>query len=52
MFKSIRILLSIAANLDYDIGQIDVKTKFLNGYLEEGIFMSQPDGFVKEGHKS
>ena len=51
MFKSIRILLSIAANLDYDIGQIDVKTTFLNGYLEEGIFMSQPDGFVKEGQE-
>ncbi|KAL5559956.1 hypothetical protein UlMin_036167 [Ulmus minor] len=35
MLKSIRILLSIAAHLDYEIWQMDVKTAFLNGRLEE-----------------
>lgn len=35
MLKSIRILLSIAAHFDYEIWQMDVKTAFLNGHLEE-----------------
>ncbi|KAL8134578.1 hypothetical protein AgCh_009559 [Apium graveolens] len=39
MLKSIRILLSIAAHLDYEIWQMDVKTAFLNGSLEETISM-------------
>ena len=45
MLKSICILLSIAAILDYEIWQIDVKTAFLNGYLEESIYMEQLEGF-------
>ena len=39
MLKSIRILLSIAAALYYEIWQMDVKTAFLNGYLDESIYM-------------
>ena len=39
MLKSIRILLSIAACLDYVIWQMDVKTTFLNENLDEDIFM-------------
>ena len=39
MLKSIRILLSIAACLDYEIWKMDVKTAFLNGNLEEDIYM-------------
>ena len=39
MIKSIRILLAIANYMDYDIWQMDVKTAFLNGYLEETIYM-------------
>ena len=46
MLQSIRILLSIAAYLDYEIWQIDVKTAFLNGNLEEDIYMQQLEGFV------
>ena len=42
MLKSIRIFLSIAAHLDYEIQQMDVKTIFLNGRLEESIYMIQP----------
>ena len=40
MLKSIRILLSIAASLDYEIWQMDVKTAFLNDNLDEVIYMS------------
>ncbi|KAK8701481.1 hypothetical protein V6N13_019868 [Hibiscus sabdariffa] len=46
MFKSIRILLAIAAFHDYEIWQMDVKTAFLNGKLEENVYMTQPEGFV------
>ncbi|KAH9769014.1 hypothetical protein KPL71_011831 [Citrus sinensis] len=48
MLKSIRILLSIAAVLDYEIWQMDVKTAFLSGHLEENIHMQQPDGFIQK----
>ena len=51
MLKSIRILLSIAAHLDYEIWQMDVKTAFLNGHLEEDIYMMQPDGFVAKNQE-
>ncbi|KAK0574738.1 hypothetical protein LWI29_028303 [Acer saccharum] len=49
MLKSIRILLSIAASLDLEIWQMDVKTAFLNGSLDESIYMMQPEGFIEKG---
>ena len=45
MLKSIRILLSIAAHYDYKIWQMDVEIAFLNGNLEEEIYMTQLEGF-------
>ncbi|KAL0560707.1 hypothetical protein IC582_001118 [Cucumis melo] len=51
MLKSIRILLSIATFYDYEIWKMDVKTAFLNGNLEESIFMSQPEGFITQGQE-
>nr|GFA01177.1 hypothetical protein [Tanacetum cinerariifolium] len=44
--RAIRILIAIAANYDYEIWQIDIKTAFLNGYLNEKVYMKQPEGFV------
>ncbi|KAL0387647.1 UNVERIFIED_CONTAM: hypothetical protein Sradi_2646500 [Sesamum radiatum] len=41
MAKSIRVLLAIAVWYDYEIWQIDVKMAFLNGFVEEEIFMDQ-----------
>ncbi|KAL8134002.1 hypothetical protein AgCh_009177 [Apium graveolens] len=46
MVKSIKILLAIAAYYDYEIWQMDVKTAFLIGSLEEDVYMIQPEGFV------
>ena len=46
MLKSIQILLAIAAYYDYEIWQMDVKTAFLNGKLDEDVYMIQPEGFV------
>ncbi|RVX02180.1 Retrovirus-related Pol polyprotein from transposon TNT 1-94 [Vitis vinifera] len=51
MLKSIRILLSIAAYFDYEIWQMDVKTAFLNGSLDECIYMKQPEGFITYGQE-
>ena len=51
MLKSIRILFSIATFLDYEIWKMDVKTDFLNGYLEESIYMMQPKGFMAKGQQ-
>ena len=51
MLKSIRILLVVAASLDYEIWQMDVKTAFLNGSLEEDIYMQQPEGFIARGQE-
>ena len=42
-------MLSIAAYHDYEIWQMNVKTAFLNGYLEEEVDISQPEGFVSKG---
>ena len=46
-YSSIRCLLSLAAHLDWEVHQMDVKTAFLNGDLEEEIYMQQPEGFVE-----
>ncbi|CAA0832574.1 cysteine-rich RLK (RECEPTOR-like protein kinase) 8, partial [Striga hermonthica] len=51
MLKSIRILLSIASHMDYEVWQMDVKTAFLNGNLDEDIYMQQPEGYVKKGQE-
>ena len=52
MLKSIRIFLSIVASIDYEIWQMDVKTAFLYGNLDERIYMAQPNGFVEEGQET
>ena len=39
-------MLAIAAFYDYEIWQMDVKTTFLNGFLEEELYTMQPEGFV------
>lgn len=42
---SIRVLLAIVTHQDLELEQLDVKTTFLHGELEEEIYMTQPDGF-------
>nr|GEZ98061.1 putative retrotransposon Ty1-copia subclass protein [Tanacetum cinerariifolium] len=48
--KAIRILIAIAAYYDYEIWKMDVKTAFLNGFLNEDVYMVQPEGFVNPKH--
>ncbi|KAL9273838.1 Retrovirus-related Pol polyprotein from transposon TNT 1-94-like protein, partial [Drosera capensis] len=46
---SIRVILGLVASLDLELKQMDVKTAFLHGDLEEEIYMVQPEGFVVSG---
>ena len=48
---SIRLLLALIAHLDLELCQMDVNTAFLNGTLEEEIYMVQPFGFVSKGRE-
>jgi transposase InsO family protein len=50
-FASIRLILSIVAKQDLELFQMDVKTAFLNGELDEEIYMAQPTGFEAKGHE-
>lgn len=47
-YDSIRLLLSVAAQNNLKIIQLDVKTAFLYGQLEETIFMTPPEGLLHE----
>nr|GEX55756.1 hypothetical protein [Tanacetum cinerariifolium] len=49
--STIRLLLVLAAIHDLVIHQMDVKTAFLNGDLDEEFYMKQPEGFVMSGHE-
>ena len=46
---SIRMILAIAALCNLEVHQMDVKTAFLNGVLDEEIYMEQPEGFSAPG---
>ena len=44
--ESIRILLVIATHLNFKLYQMDAKSAFLNGMLQEEVYVEQPKGFV------
>jgi hypothetical protein len=48
---SIIFILSIAATFDIEVEQMDLKTTFLHGDLEEEIYMKQLEGLVVKGKK-
>ncbi|GJZ81144.1 zinc finger, CCHC-type containing protein [Tanacetum coccineum] len=48
---TIRLLLALAVIHNLVIHQMDVKTAFLNGHLEEEVYMKQPKGFVMPGNE-
>lgn len=48
---SLRVVLAIAAAKDLEMIQLDIKTAFLYGDLQEEIYMEQPEGFVVPGQE-
>jgi hypothetical protein len=47
----VRLLLAIAAHYGWGVHHMDVKSAFLNGELQEEVYVQQPPGFVDEKHK-
>ena len=44
-YTSVRTILAIAASKGWKVHQMDVKTAFLNGKIEEEVYVEQPEGF-------
>ena len=50
--ESLRSLIALSVQFGLQLHQVDVTTAFLNGELEEEVYMQQPRGFVFEGKKT
>jgi hypothetical protein len=48
---TIRAVLSMAAKLDWEVHQVDIKSAYLYAELKEDIYMCPPPGYLKEGDK-
>ena len=46
---TIKTLLALVAQNGWNIHHMDIKSTFLNGYLEEEIFVEKPEGFIVKG---
>jgi hypothetical protein len=51
-YTSIQMIIALASALGWRLHQIDVKTTFLNGKIEEEVYIEQSDGFVIHGKES
>ncbi|GKB06944.1 retrovirus-related pol polyprotein from transposon TNT 1-94 [Tanacetum coccineum] len=49
--ETIRMIIAIAAQYRWKIHQMDVKSAFLNGLLEEEVYVEQPEGYVAKGQE-
>ncbi|KAL2239854.1 UNVERIFIED_CONTAM: Retrovirus-related Pol polyprotein from transposon TNT 1-94 [Sesamum indicum] len=47
-YTTVRIILALTAHFDWELKQMDVKTAFLHGDLDECIYMRQPVGFIEK----
>jgi hypothetical protein len=51
-YTSIRTIIALAANMKWKLHQMDVKIAFLNGVIEEEVYIGKPQGFEVEDRKS
>jgi hypothetical protein len=51
-YTSIRSIIALAAPMDWKLHQMDVKTAFLNGEIEEEVYIEQREGFVIHNERS
>ena len=51
-YTSIKSIISLAAQMGWEIHQIDVKTTFLNGVIEEKVYIEQQEGFETHEQKT
>ena len=49
-FKTIRVMLAVVVQFDLELEQMDVKTAFLHGDIDEIIYMEQPIGYIDNNH--
>lgn len=45
----VKLLLALAAKNGWEVHHLDVKSAFLNGELQETVYVCQPEGFIKKG---
>jgi transposase InsO family protein len=50
--ESLRVLTALSIQCGLKLHQVDVTTAFLNGNLEEEVYMAQPKGFIKQGEEN
>lgn len=48
--EAIRMLIAFASHMEFKLYQMDVKSAFLNGYLQEEVYVKQPPGFEDHDH--
>ena len=51
-YTTIKTIISLAAVFRWKLHQMDVKTAFLNGEIEEEVYIEQPEGFATHGKKT
>jgi hypothetical protein len=51
-YDSLRVIIAIAAARDLELIQLDVTTAFLNGLIDEVVFIAQPEGYIVPGRES
>ncbi|GAU23292.1 hypothetical protein TSUD_237460 [Trifolium subterraneum] len=49
--ETIRLVIAIASSMNWSLSHMDVKSAFLNGSLEEEVYVSQPPGFEVDAQK-
>ena len=51
-YTSIRTILALESKMKWNLHQMDVKTTFLNGLIEEEVYIEQPQGFETDNQKN